>query len=304
MGLKFSFVSIADALNRLSFTAAGLRRDTIAVDSSTTIRCWFPPSFSKPPLLLLHGFGTSATWQWRPQIAALATHFDLIVPDLIFFGGSTTLSPERSEKFQAEAMVALLGKLGISGEVVGVVGTSYGGFVAYHVAKMLGEAWVGKVVIASSDLGKTEEDDLAMTQRAGGVHTVEDILLPSSAAGLRLVLRLAFHRPPSFLPNFVLRDALRKLFNDNLAEKKELLRGITLGNKDLFQLTPLPQDILIIWGEHDRFFPLNKAYEVKKKLGENAKLEVMKNTGHVPQLEDPNQFNKLLLSFLLAEDEK
>ncbi|KAL0908891.1 hypothetical protein M5K25_023403 [Dendrobium thyrsiflorum] len=303
MGLKFSFVPIVDAINRRSFTAAGLRRYSVSVDPDTTIQCWLPPSFSKPPLLLLHGFGTPATWQWKAQIRSLCRHFDLIVPDLIFFGGSTTLSQERSEKFQAAAMVALLAKLEISSKVAGVVGTSYGGFVAYHVAKMMGQAWVGKVVIASSDLGKTEEDDRAMRERAGEAHSVEEIMLPTTAAGLRRLLQLVFYRPPLFLPDFVLRDFVRNLFKDKLEEKKELLKAITLGNKDLFQLAALPQDVLIIWGEHERLFPLNKAYELKKKLGENAKLEVLKNTGHVPQLEDPNRFNKVLLSFLLGNTE-
>ncbi|XP_028552299.1 uncharacterized protein LOC114580034 [Dendrobium catenatum] len=97
--------------------------------------------------------------------------------------------------------------------------------------------------------------------------------------------------------------ALQNIFKEKLEEKKELFKAITLGNKDLFQLTALPQDVLIIWGEQERLFPLKKAYELKKKLGENAKLEVLKNTGHVPQLEDPNQFNKVLLSFLLGNTE-
>ncbi|KAK8951931.1 hypothetical protein KSP39_PZI003260 [Platanthera zijinensis] len=314
MGL--SLIPILDAFARRAFTAAGLRPESIAVDSETTVHCWLPlslplspgqnsnPQISKPVLLLIHGFGPKATLQWRAQVRVLSRHFDLIVPELLFFGGSTTSSPERSEMFQAKAMVALLEKLGIAGGggVVGVVGTSYGGFVAYHVARMMGEGRIGKVVIASSDLGKEDEDDRALVERAGGVNSVVELMLPRTTGDLRKLLMLSIRWRPRFLPEFFLRDVLRNLFSDNLEQKIQLIKGVTLGNKDLFQLTPLPQDVLIVWGEHDSIFPLEKAFKLQMKLGDKAKLEILKNTSHVPQLELADKFNKILLNFLLGED--
>ncbi|PKU81839.1 uncharacterized protein LOC110104967 [Dendrobium catenatum] len=311
--MRLSIIPIIDVFARRSFTSAGLRPETIAVNSETTIHCWLPntlslpspknpdPRVSKPFLLLLHGFGPVSTWQWRFQVRVLSRHFDLIVPDLVFFGESTTTSPERSEEFQAAAMMALLKALGISGErIAGVLGTSYGGFVAYHLARMLGDGWMGKVVIASSDVGKNEEDDRAMVERVGGIENVSEIMLPRTTVALRKLLKLSIRRPPRFLPEFILRDVLQNLYTDNLERKMELIKGVTLGNKDLFQLTPLQQDVLIVWGDQDNIFPVNKAFELKKKLGEKAKLEILKNTGHVPQIEDPDLFNKVLLGFLLG----
>ena len=37
-----------------------------------------------------------------------------------------------------------------------------------------------------------------------------------------------------------------------------------------------------------------------RRLGEKARLEIMKNTAHVPQVEDPEKFNEILLNFLLG----
>ena len=37
-----------------------------------------------------------------------------------------------------------------------------------------------------------------------------------------------------------------------------------------------------------------------RSLNGSARLEVVKKTGHAPQLEDPARFNKLMLDFLLA----
>ncbi|XP_008802457.1 4,5:9,10-diseco-3-hydroxy-5,9,17-trioxoandrosta-1(10),2-diene-4-oate hydrolase [Phoenix dactylifera] len=308
MGL--SLVSFMESFLRLSFIAAGLRLRTVAIDADTTLRCWISNSLPisssnsgpdrrrlKPLLVLIHGFGPSATWQWRHQVRPLSRHFDLVIPDLLFFGGSTTRSPHRSEAFQAASLARLLDALRLS--KISVVGTSYGGFVAYHLARALGLERVERVVIASSDVLKSAGDDKGLAERAG-VENVQDLMLPRTAANLRALIGLAVHRPPRFMPEFVLRDVVRNLYNQNVEEKKELMRAVTLGNRDEFQLTPLPQDVLIIWGEYDRIFPLEKAYEIKKRLGEKARLEIMKDTAHVPQGEDPEKFNEILLNFLLG----
>ncbi|XP_072971619.1 uncharacterized protein [Typha angustifolia] len=306
--MGFSIVPLIDSLVHRTYYSAGLRPQTLAVDSETTIHCWIPNSLpvantspnAKPTLLLIHGFGPRATWQWRNQIGPLSAHFDIIVPDLVFFGGSTTTSPCRSEAFQAAALVRLLESLGLAAAGrVAVVGTSYGGFVAYHVARLLGPDRVNRVVIANSDILKAAEDDRALLKRAG-MGSIPEVLLPKDPETVRTLMKLAFYRPPRFVPSFLLRDFIQNLFSDKIEEKMELLKGTILDKKDEFELTPLPQEVLIIWGEHDQIFPLDKAIQVKKRLGDKASLEVLEKTGHVSQVEDSNRFNQILLSFLLG----
>ncbi|XP_020272735.1 uncharacterized protein LOC109847914, partial [Asparagus officinalis] len=281
---------------RRYFTAAGLRQQTLAVDSDTTIRYWASESLQgpNPPVLLIHGFGPHATWQWRHQVRPLSRHFPLVVPDLLFFGGSTT---KWSELFQAETLVRFMDHLRIKNFYV--VGTSYGGFVAYHVARMCGGRVPG-AVIASSDVLKGEEDDMMLRERTG-VGSAVELMLPRSTGTLRKLIGFAMYKPPRFLPEFALKDAIENLYSQNLKEKVELIKGITLGNKSEFQLTPLSQDVLIIWGDHDRIFPLDKAYKLKEKLGEKARLEIVKKTGHMPNTENPTRFNELLLNFFLND---
>jgi dipeptidyl aminopeptidase/acylaminoacyl peptidase len=48
---------------------------------------------------------------------------------------------------------------GVADRQVYIAGASYGGFVAHNVAYSLGPEHVKRVVIASSDLLKSEEDD-------------------------------------------------------------------------------------------------------------------------------------------------
>lgn len=111
-----STVSLYGSFLRRCLAAAGLSSQTIDIDGATTIHFWGPTAAatSKPPLLLIHGFGPHGVWQWRPQISFFSREFNLYVPDLLFFGRSSTESADRSEIFQATSIAKLMEKLGIS----------------------------------------------------------------------------------------------------------------------------------------------------------------------------------------------
>ncbi|KAF8776272.1 hypothetical protein HU200_003678 [Digitaria exilis] len=297
MGASLSLVPVLDYFARREFLAAGLRPSAVTLPypdggagATCTVHYWAPPGEPRlPPLLLVHGFGPRATWQWRCQVGPLSRHFHVIVPDLLGFGGTTypseAAAPPPSEATQAATLAALLDALpGMEGKRVAAAGTSYGGFVTYWLARAAGSGRVGPVVIASSDLLKTAADDRGFLKRAGeGWSSVDEILLPAEPAAMRKLLELASYRPPPrpMMPDFMLRDFIQKLFTENRERLVHLLKGITVGT-DKFQ------DVLILWGDHDQLFPLEKA------------LEVIKKTGHAPQLEDPARFNKVMLDFLLA----
>ncbi|KAK6119607.1 hypothetical protein DH2020_046630 [Rehmannia glutinosa] len=290
----FSTVSILSGFLRRSVTAAGLSSQTAEIDGDTIVHFWGPPVVtSKPKLVLIHGFGPPSVWQWRQQISFFAREFDVYVPDLVFFGGSFTKSSDRSEVFQAICLAKLLEKLRISRYTV--VGTSYGGFVAYHMAGMWPER-VEKVVIASSAVNMRRCENQELLNRAK-VDKIEDLLMPVTAKQLKTMLRFVVYRR-SYMPDFFLNDFIDKLYSENRKEKLELLKELTIGQDDTVNISPLSQEVLIVWGEHDQIFLLEKAMELKKLLGEDVRLKVMKNAAHVPQLEHPGQFNNIVKNFL------
>nr|BAJ91331.1 predicted protein [Hordeum vulgare subsp. vulgare] len=322
--MGFGVVSLLNAVFRRAFTSAGLRPSSVAVDAETTLHFWAHPSLlpssssdgddkqrgRRPVAVLIHGFGPDPTWQWAAQVGPLSRHFDLVVPTLLFFGASTTRAPDRSDAFQAAAIAKLLGAVAVGGEegrVVHVVGTSYGGLVAYHLARALQQqqggaagagagGWtVGKVAVCSSDLAKGAEDDRALAAK-GGVADVTELMVPADTKALRRLMAICAHGPPKYLPECLARDLLR-CFAVQREGKIELIKGIASGHG--FEITPLPQEVLIVWGEFDQIFPVAKAHKVKEKLGEKAKLRIIPNTGHLPHQEDSKLFNQILLDFLL-----
>lgn len=202
-----SFSGLYSGYLRRCFTGSGLFSQKINIDNETSLHFWGPTNKSthKPSLVLIHGFGPTAIWQWRKQVQFLAPHFNLYVPDLIFFGESTTKSEKRSEIFQAESVGKLLEKLGL--KKCHVAGTSYGGIVAYNLAKMLGEERIEKVVICSSGVNMTKNHNVKLLERAG-VEKIEDLMLPTSPQNLRKLMTLAVAKSISFVPDFLLNDFL------------------------------------------------------------------------------------------------
>ena len=84
-------------------------------------------------VVLLH-CSASASTQWRGLVAALADRFHAIAPDLIGYGGTDPLPPDRTlhlaDELDVIRRILPTGPAGIH-----LVGHSYGGLVALHAAR-------------------------------------------------------------------------------------------------------------------------------------------------------------------------
>jgi pimeloyl-ACP methyl ester carboxylesterase len=58
---------------------------------------------------------------------------------------------------------------------------------------------------------------------------------------------------------------------------------------------------LIVWGRNDIILPVGDADRYERLIGANARKEIFEDTGHVPMIERPSRFNRLLDSFLSGE---
>jgi pimeloyl-ACP methyl ester carboxylesterase len=61
---------------------------------------------------------------------------------------------------------------------------------------------------------------------------------------------------------------------------------------------PFQFPILLIWGEQDHMVAPIVGKQLKEYFGKNAELVIIPNTGHVPNLEAPRTFDKILTGFL------
>ncbi|KAL0462134.1 UNVERIFIED_CONTAM: hypothetical protein Slati_0101000 [Sesamum latifolium] len=189
---------------------AGIRPHTVEIEPGTVIRIWVPSETikrskkttnsttadgcntttnqpSKPAIVLIQGFAGEGIITWPFQMLSLRKKYSVYVPDLLFFGGSTTRKPDRSPAFQAECLAKALRKLGI--EKCTVVGFSYGGVVAFKMAELQPEL-VEAVVITGSAPVLTESITHDMIHRIG-FHSLSEFLLPTSVEGCKRTLKVA-----------------------------------------------------------------------------------------------------------------
>ncbi|CAK9876674.1 unnamed protein product [Sphagnum jensenii] len=277
----------------------------------------------KPALMLLHGFAPNALLCWENQIAAFVRDFDVYVPDLLFFGNSTTTQQREqqgeekqrqrwSEAFQAECLMHMLQVLGVQQkqnnnnnqqqQELHVLGTSYGGMVAFRMAELY-PTLVSKVVFSSSGICMSPTNNDEMLARNNLSH-VSQLLLPSTVQQMRVGVATAIYKQ-NRIPDFLLRDFVEVLYEENRAERKQLLDDMVIGTPEAFPLPQLTQKFLVVWGEYDEIFNISLAYELQKHLGtQRAEMVVMKNCGHAPQIENPREYNCIILNFLQSPAEK
>ncbi|XP_074557122.1 uncharacterized protein LOC141813117 [Curcuma longa] len=285
-----------DWCHRRAFLAAGLRPSVTILADGAAIHCWAParPDPSRLPLVLIHGFGATAIWQWSDHLRPLRrAGFDLYVPDLLFFGASESHGPDRSEAYQARCVMATMEEHGL--RRFGLVGVSYGGFVAYKMAALFPSA-VERVVLCCAGVCLEERDLAEGLFVVSNLDDAAEILLPQRPEKLRQLVRLSFVRPPRIMPSCFLRDYIQVMCTDYAREKVELLYSL-INERKHSVLPEITQPTLIVWGEQDRIFPLELGHRLKRHLGDNAQLVVISNAGHAVNLEKSREFCENIIRF-------
>ena len=214
------------------------------------------------PIVLVHGLAGSARW-WRETERSLASGHPLYPIDLPGFG------TERRTRFALDDAPAYVEeKL----EEVGrahLVGHSLGGLVCARVAAR------------RPDL----VDRLVLVAPAGSLPRRS---FPGHALPLAAALRTA---SPSFL-RLVVADSLRAGPMTVWRAARELLREDVLPD-----LHAIKSPTLLVWGEHDPLVPPSVGELFRAELP-HARLELIAGAHHVPMVERPVEFCRVLDDFL------
>lgn len=288
---------------------AGVKPYSVQIEAGTVMNFWVPVETikkpkksekpkppikpSKPVVVLVHGFASEGIVTWQFQIGALTKKYSVYVPDLLFFGDSTTDKSDRSPTFQAQCLATGLRKLGV--EKCTLVGFSYGGMVAFKMAELYPDL-VHSLVVSGSILAMT--DSISESTLEGlGFNSSSELLLPTSVKGLKALLSVAAYKKLWF-PDRLHKDFLEAMFT-NRKERGELLEGLVISNQDA-TVPNFPQRIHLLWGENDQFFKLELAQNMKGQLGENATFQGIEKAGHLVHLERPCVYNRRLNQFLTS----
>lgn len=181
------------------------------------MHCWIPKKHdpSKPTLLLIHGFGANAMWQFHGLIPKFISKFNIYVPDLLFFGESYTARAERSEAFQAQCVIGVMEAHKVT--KMDVLGLSYGGFVAYSIAAQF-KARVARVAIGCAGVCFEEKDleEGGVFKEVTSMEEAVELLIPQTPEKIREMMRLSFYKQPRSMPSCFLQDFIEVSFESSL----------------------------------------------------------------------------------------
>lgn len=253
-----------------------------------------------PPVLLLHGISRSLE-DWSEQVERLSRRFYVIAPDQPGFGFSARRDGIADLKALADGVAATLAELG---EVrpCHVIGNSLGGAVAMQLLASHPDRVASLTLVDSAGFGSEVTPLLRLLSLPGlGRYAATH----STPAGTRLMERRIFADPALATPERVahaLRIAAQPgtgAFLYEIANHLGTARGVRPQWRDelLSAVAAHPRPTLLIWGDRDRILPAAHL-EAARRQFPGAQVHLFNGTGHMPQIERPDEFADLVTAFV------
>lgn len=248
---------------------------------------YFEESGAGPPVLLLHGLGSSGR-DWNLVAPALAAGHRLLVPDVRGHGRSGKPAGAYGVPLFARDIAALCDHLGLT--ALHVVGVSMGGMIGFQLAVDRPELVRSLVVINSGPdmVPRTLRMWLALKLRV----TLLRLFGPAYLG--RLLAQRLFPQPE--------QGELRQRFQTSIGENEpgaylRATQGL-IGWTVLDRLAEVRCPVLCLASEHD-YTPL-AAKQAYVRLLKDAQLQEVKDSGHAAPVDQPAQVIAAVTSFVRA----
>lgn len=274
-----------------------LKGDTLIQTSKATIHLHYAANPSKPYLLLVHGMGVNGRTNWYNQIKALSKHYNLLVPDLIYFGESTSKEENYSVEFQAEQIHEALVKMKVNSNLH-VMGFSYGGLTA-AVYNELFSADVSKLIIIDAPVkfySSSMSDSLASAFK---VKSMSCMLVPVDKTEFKAMMKAAVYRPFPTTAKFK-RKFIAHFFTPCHDLRIKQLNYLTQHQATYQNYNYHFEDtkVLLMWGAKDGIVPLQVGKDLHKRFFATTQFKVFKKAKHDAHFSYSKKLNKEVIRFL------
>jgi 3-oxoadipate enol-lactonase len=235
------------------------------------------------PLLFLHGVGSYRT-AWDGQLEIFGQERLTIAIDMPGYGDSEPLGSDADARTSfAQGALAVLDALNV--ERAHVCGLSLGGVIALALATLA--PWrIESLMLADSFACHPEGSAILERSLAGAAELGMAGLADSRADAL-----LAQPADPK-----VRRAVVETMARIDPAAYARAAEAVWLADQRR-AAAAITQPTLILYGSEDRITPPSLSEELKSLIRHAALVEVV-GAGHLPNLEQPAIFNRVLAAFL------
>ncbi|GIF14684.1 alpha/beta fold hydrolase [Actinoplanes teichomyceticus] len=253
-----------------------------------------------PPVLLLHGIGRSLE-DWSLQHPRLDTDYRVISMDMPGFGLSQRMPEPTTLRVLADGVWATLDALGET-RPVHLMGNSLGGAVSMTMLAGTPERVATLTLVNSAGFGREVTWALRLLALPGvgrqmlrridrrTAPRVERTLFRDRALVTpeRVAMAIRIARQPDFAAVYL-----------EIAKELGGFRGVAPAWRStlLAALAELARPTMILWGDRDLILPSTHLAAARAAFP-HARSHMFADTGHMPQIERPDEFARLVRPML------
>lgn len=236
-----------------------------------------------PTVIFLHGMVGGST-DWAYVLGPLSAKYHVIALDQIGFGHSAKPQLE----YRIATFVDFLQEFMRVRKIpkASVVGNSLGGWVAMDFAAEHPDLVDKLVLVDAAGLDSPIHHDVPVDMN------------PASREGVRKLWETLFYNKKLATNRLVDYEWQSRLRDGENATVQRLVHALVSGNEfEDGKVGMIQARTLVIWGRNDVLLPVGFGERLNAAIA-GSKLMVINECGHVPPLEKPLEFVRVLLEFL------
>jgi len=258
--------------------------------SVSNIQLYFAQHGEGEPLILIPGFA-AGRWIWFKQIVPLSSQFRVVSFDPRGIGRSQFDSEPVTIRRLADDVAVLLHGFGI--DCAHILGASFGGFVAQEFA------------LAYPEMTRTLS--LCCTSFGGPNHvapSMETLVALASINGFNTEERIRRSLLPAFSPAFArehsneIEEIVRlRLESPVIEEAYRAQLSAAVGFNAESRVKAIQAPTVVLSGDADAVVPAQNSRNLVAKIP-GAQLSIIEGGSHLFFIEQPDDFNQLVIEFL------
>ena len=262
--------------------------DNTLITINKRIVCYDDQGQGKLPLIFIHGFPFDKS-SWKPQMDDLKNKYRVIAYDLRGFGRSQATDEKFSISLFADDLILFMDALEINKAVV--CGLSMGGYIALNAINRYPERFEGIILANTQCIADTDE---TRAKRYKSISQVEAGGLEEFASGF---IANAFSPETHEQKKEVTEEIKKVILSTNPATITATLHALAERWEACSILPNISVPALILTGREDKVIPPPQSQYMQSHI-KGSEFHFIEKSGHLSNLENPDEFNTHVSRFL------
>jgi abhydrolase domain-containing protein 6 len=277
---------VAGYLINAARSKAGLTKKEIKIGDHTIV---YLEGGKGPTILLLHGYTANKDY-WTSFAGYLTKDYHVVIPDIPGYGESSkSMDSSYDSSHQISRLHEFTGALKLKN--FHIAGNSMGGFFAGTYAVRYPDEIISVGLFDAGGVTSLEKSEVIKMREKG-----ENPLVLKDSSDMSRLLALAFVHPPNLpypIKKVMVQTALanRQLYEKELKEMEPDFFSLEK------ELPKIEAQTLILWGDQDKVLDVSSVPVFEKGL-KNHKTVIIKDCGHMPMLEKPQETAMHYIDFI------